>query len=333
MRISILEWNLASAAGRQQTMVSGFADCFAELGHDVKVYANFLRGHIPSKDKLLHYHLADHLTMENFDFSHRIQRRSPEGMPLEEWSQSDILLIPYPAYSWLGDYVTCPIFTWFIAKPERWWPEHVARVWTNSETQKERLGLEEARVIYAPHDYSVFREQAKPLEDRGVDVLVVAPITKTRENVHILSSELEDAQRLSDEGLKVLGLFLAKTSEEQRLVKELRFEHYVNIPRRYVAGFMGTSKVLFHPSPLESCSLVIFEALNSGCYPVVREAGACREQLGDVGLIYTDFEEARRHVVDVLKGGYEVGIPTSQGLKFDRRRNIDAIKEELACLK
>jgi len=328
LRISILEWSIPRRGGRQITFVDGFADCFAELRHQVKIYSNYLNRAIP-RERILDYFLAENLTLDNFDFSHRISRRSVEGMPIDEWSDGDMLLIPYPAYSWLGEHVECPIVCWFIAQPVSWYPSYVARIWTNSYTTKRRLELDEARVVYAPHDYSPFRDGAPPFEERPIDVLMVGPITKTREETYQLSKEVRQAERLKEMGLSVIGVFTARSRGEVKLARGLSFETFLNIRRRYVAEFMKKAKILFHPSPLESCSLVIFEALNAGMYPVVREAGACREQMGEAGFIYREFSEAVRRIRQVLREGYDTALSIQQGLKFDRRSNIHVVMEEL----
>lgn len=335
MQISVLEFNLASCGGRQQTMISGFADCFAEMGNDVKIYANFLKGHVPRKAQILEYHLADFLTLDNFDFSHVIGRNTPLTMPIKEFNESDMLLIPYPGFSWLGEYVTCPIVSWYIAPPNEWHPEYVARVWTNSHTQKTQIGLDDARVIYAPHNYSIFREQALPWENRQIDILGVFKFRHEwfggiEQGDAVLTNELEEAKQLHDMGFKVVGLFIAKTVKECNTLKHVPFEHYINVPRKYVAGFMASSKILFHPSPAESCSLMLYEGLNAGCYPVVREAGACREQLENVGIIYNEFNNIPNQVKKILNGTYDVNTSIKQGMKFDRSNTIKIIEEELS---
>ena len=334
-----MENNAAALGGRQITMFDGFADAFRELGHDVKIYSNFLQGHIPKKEKLLDYHLAPNLSMDDFEFSYPIQRHMPEELPLREWSRGDLLLIPYLDYSWLGDYVSCPIVSWAIAQPGKWYPEHLTRIWTNSHTQKKLLGLDEARVVYAPHDYSLFRDQAKPWEERKIDVLVTAKYRHSwfggkTEGAKILKDEIAEAETLYETGLNVVGIFLVKDRKDiLELLDNVSFEHYINLPRRYVAGFMASSKVLFHPSTAESCSLMIYEGQNAGCIPIVRETGACREQMGDVGLVYTDFEEAKRRIKEVLKTGYNIDTSMKQGVKFDRVSNIETLKEELEYVK
>ncbi len=349
MKISVLEYNLASAGGRQQTMISGFADCFASMGHDVKVYGNFLGGHISQKERILDYHLAYNLTLDNFEFGYPIQRQTPQRMPLEEWNKSDMLLVPYLDYSWIGEYVKCPVVCWNIAPPTRWNPDAVARIWTNSETQKKILApyippnAPEPRVIYAPHDYRPFREAAMPWEDRKIDVVFSAKYRHSwfggkKEGAKVLSQEFQEATELSEVGLTVVGIFLVKDPMDvKQLTDSLNFEHYVNIPRRLVAGFMAASKVLFHPSPAESASLMLYEGMNAGCYPVAREAGACREQMGSVGLVFKDFEPTKRHILEILKEDpvlYQILCSDSirQGLKFDRSTNIGVIEEELEII-
>lgn len=347
MKINVLEYNLASAGGRQQTMISGFADCFASMGHDVTIYGNFLGGHIPQKDKILEYHLADNLTLNNFNLDYRIDRQHIQDIPLNEFSEGDMLLVPYLAYSWLGEYVKCPVVCWSIAPPDKWNPDAVARIWTNSETQKKILepyipsNAPEPTVIYAPHDYTPFRSAALPWEKRKIDVVFAAKYRHSwfggkKEGAKVLNQELQEAEELHEAGLSVVGLFLVKEPMDvQPLMKSLNFEHYINIPRRYVAGFMAASRVLFHPSPAESASLMLYEGMNAGCYPVVREAGACREQMGATGMVFNDFAPAKNHILEVLEEGN--GQPLcdasmKQGLKFDRSTNKHLIEEELKLI-
>jgi hypothetical protein len=349
MKISVLEYNLASAGGRQQTMISGFADCFASMGHEVTVYGNFLGGHIPQKERILDYHLAYNLNLDNFELGYPIQRQNPQRMPLKEWSQGDMLLVPHLGYSVLGEYVACPLVCWCISPREDWDSDSVARIWTNSETQKKILepfmpaSVPEPRVIYAPHDYTPFREAAMPWENRKIDVVFSAKYRHSwfggkSEGAKVLSQEFQEATELSEAGLSVVGLFLVKDPMDVKpLTDSLNFEHYINIPRRLVAGFMAASKVLFHPSPAESASLMLYEGMNAGCYPVVREAGACREQMGPVGMVFKDFEPAKKHILDVLEGHpvqdqIYCGDSIRQGMKFDRSTNIGIIEEELEII-
>ena len=192
------------------------------------------------------------------------------------------------------------------------------------------MGLKDAVVIYAPHDYSVFRDSSKAWGEREIDILIVGGLVKRRENKIVLDRELEYANRLSKTGLNVVGIFLAKNKEERDLADKAIFPHYLNIPLSLIASFMGNSKILFHPSPLESCSLVIYEGLNAGMHPVVREAGACREQMDNVGFIYQDFRDAERRIGEILSMDYyNPSIFTLQGEKFDRKNTIGLIKEEL----
>jgi hypothetical protein len=95
---------------------------------------------------------------------------------------------------------------------------------------------------------------------------------------------------------------------------------------------MGKTKVFLHPSPLESCSLVIFEALNAGAYPIVRKAGACEEQLGKEGFVYTNFAEAEKKINEIISQGYSIENVMKQGQKFDRMNVKRKIKELLKRL-
>lgn len=330
MRIHVIERNLAACGGRQQSMISGFADYFKSMGHTVKVYAGFEDGHIHKKERLLNYHLASHLTFDDFDFTKSLLADNVNCKTMDELGDCDVLMIPYPGFSWIGFYVECPIVSWYIAHPRRWHPDKVDVLWTNSETSREELNID-AEIVYPPHDYSAFRRASRPWCDREIDVLTVSPVSKRKEEKVVLRKELGQLQRLHNLGLNVVGLFLTRDKSEMHLLNNYSFEIYVNIRRRAVARFMGNSKILYHPSPLESCSLAVYESLNAGCYPVVRLAGACQEQLGTVGYTYTDPMNAKKHIFKVLENEYNVSESIERGLLFDRVNNdkIDSLLEKI----
>ena len=334
MDIAVLEYDLALVGGRQQTMVSGFADYFAEKGHSVSIYGNFLDGHIDREEDILKHHLADNLTPNDFHLHMGVERGRLSDEVVKEVNRCDLLLVPYPGYSTLQKQVKCPMAVWYIARSKNFYGGYRGRIWTNSHTTKEVIGRDDAVVVYPPHNYLEFRVCSREWDRRDIDVLMATAVTKRRERMESLNEAIVRATELHMSGMKVVGLFLTKTWEERDFVKRLPFETHINVPRRAVADYMGRSKVFLHPSPLESCSLSVYEALNAGCYPIIRRAGAVEEQLGDVGHIYEDFEEATNHIKKVLSEGYHYDWRESQdrGIQFDRIMN-KTLKSELSLLR
>jgi len=278
--------------GRVITML-GFADAYAEMGHSVHVFDTGAEPLFYDNETILRLHHVPNLSVEHFT-----------GLRYDEdWGylfDCDTLLLPYPHLVTRFPYKPkCRVVAWNIAKTPPYDEGLVDDLWTNSYTSKETLGLRDASVIYAPHSYTVNRMYSQPWMDREYDIISVCSIRKRREKEYVISKELQELQFLHSNGYKVLGLFMVRDR------KHLGFEHHINIPRRLVACFMGNAKILLHQSPLESCSLTVFEALNSGCYPIVREAGACREQLGDVGYVYSDFYEAFNSIQFILDTRYK----------------------------
>lgn len=319
MRVAIVERDLSKLGGRQITMIDGFGDCFKELGFDVALYSE----RMPNLSKLLTKRIK----------SDDVRLYRNLGEIADELNEYDFTLLSHPSLSGIGKWVKKPIACWYIAQPRKWYPGLVDRVWTNSYTQKRRLGLFDAEVIYPPHDYSPFREASLPWRERPIDILIVTPIVKWGERRRSLVRELRGISYFSLEyGLKTVFVLRASNVSDILASRDLPHEKFYNISRRYVSYLMGGSKILFHPSPVESFSLVIVEALNAGCYPIVRRAGAAEEQLGNIGFIYDDFREAEKEILRVLNDGHYSWISEDRGLKFDRSSVVDRIRKEIRRL-
>jgi hypothetical protein len=297
----------------------GFADAFVEAGHRVYVFNTGAESLFNVNSDILRMYHAPHLGEDNFT-----------GMIYsDDWGylfDCDMLLLPYPHLVNNFPYKPeCKVVAWNISQTPSYDKSMLDELWTNCETTKHKLGLKDASVVYAPHSYLFNRKYSIPWGKREYDIVSVCSIRKRREEEYVITKELQELQWLHLNGYKVLGLFMVRTREEEQTVKRLGFEHYINIPRQYVAGFMGNAKILLHQSPLESCSLTVYEGLNSGCYPIVCEAGACREQLGEVGYVYNEFHEAFHEIQYILDNGHDEWVSIEQGIRFDRRNN-EALK-------
>lgn len=329
MKIALLEDIMLAFGGRQIQFADAFLSFFKEQGHDVKMYSRRrFKRNLLSPNQLKDYLLSKNLSRSDFIFKE----------PKLPWTKSFYrelgrydLLLTCAAYTHVVDNVNrIPVIHWIIAKPNdimlRRFQNPRSILWTDSYTNRRETGLKNASVIYPPYDFSTFRKNARAWDDREIDVLLVTAITKQKLRPVFLRPQLKYIDSVTKKmKLKTVGVFLVRTQKEAELVKGLSFETHMNLTRREVSKFYGNAKIFFHPSPIECSAIVVFEALNSGCYPVVRRAGACMEQMGRVGIIYDNINHLNRGFWnwindDILNTDYNVKWSIRQGEKFDRKR-------------
>jgi glycosyltransferase involved in cell wall biosynthesis len=102
------------------------------------------------------------------------------------------------------------------------------------------------------------------------------------------------------------------------IIKSFNVPFVVNQSREQIAKILGQSKTFFFPSYNESCPLVIYEALNSGCNIVSRDVGATVEQLGNEGHIFINDNQCINLLEKSLEEKYNESKTIQRGLYFDK---------------
>lgn len=340
LKICLIEFDLSSFGGRHIEFVDGFMDTFKKLGHTVKIMGYWNNKLLQSKEELVAKSMSK-LDVNDIiikDLSELGWRGSPSPSVVEFLNKQDFIL-SVAHHSRLWRYINVPIVYWIIAKPtlnimlNLGLPNPNTYIWTETQHQQEEIRIPNARVMHTPLDYSMFRRKAKSWKRRKIDLLLVTGVTKWKVNKYILDKELKYIDRVSKKmGLKTVGLFTCRKDRQYEwdIINNLSFETHINISRREVPKFMGNAKIFFHPSPLECAALVHYEALNAGCYPIVRAAGSAEEQLGNVGIIFNELPNMgfwQWLKEDILLMDYDLKWSQRQGMKFDRRTNMRRLEK------
>ena len=321
MKIGVLEWDISTLGGRHRTMLA-FADYAVALGHEVAFYSSFNNprpGY--TEDTCLDWFQCSHLQREHLKFGPLHRRYDASTVPLA-WHSLDVLIVPYGGYGHLqGLLPGVRVIPWVI-HPEQARASSVREVWTNSETTRRRLVESDRwadsnpRIVVPPHDYSLFRQHAKPWDERDIDVLAVGSFLRAKGLVEF--SAMVDLLGLRG---AVAGTAWGRAAEENAEVQaELAdgpCEVHSNLPGDEVARLMGRAKTLVSFSRAESCPLVYYEAMNAGCRVLSLDVGAAREQVGAVGMVATSDEHLVRLVASV-QGQVPIESPQERGLLFDR---------------
>jgi len=195
-----------------------------------------------------------------------------------------------------------------------------AHILANSHTTKEKLYSSpkgfcrdrKIKVLASPIDYSLFREYAKPWAQRENDLVSVSRVGERNERKNTcLYKEFDNMVSITD---------------EKRLVMD----------RKVIAEAMGNAKIALHLSQVESASLVAYEAMNAGCYPLFYKAGAALEQLGSERFLVDrlDIPYLKERINQILHSAFDNKAIMERGKQFDReavgKAFIDYIEQELA---
>jgi glycosyltransferase involved in cell wall biosynthesis len=251
----------------------------------------------------------------------------------EEWKRYDFIFAPYVAYGHLSELPGgCPTVCWWISQ-QNGWSNKTLEFWTNSRTTRDMLqrvcGLGNVHVIVPPYDYGIFRDRIESKDKRSFDIAYLARAHPDKD----LETFCRTAKALD---LRAVLAVLCKNAIQRQYALSLvdRYKDNVsllmNADKATLAEFLGNTKVYFHPSRDESCSVAVYEALNAGCFPICRAAGAVREQLNGLGLIYHREDDPVPLVKLVLEGmDWDVLTVVRRGMVFDKNSVMRELKTRL----
>ena len=218
---------------------------------------------------------------------------------------------------------------WWISK-QQGWSKNTVEFWTNSRTTKEMISdqcaFDDTYIVIPPYDYGVFRRMSRPWSDRKYDVVYACRMDDTK-NVK------EFGEVVRKNKLKGAIALLCKTKMQETAARGFSkwygVDVFVNLDKFPLAIILGSSKVYFHPSRDESCSIAIYEAMNAGCWPVVYDVGAAREQLGDyIGTVFSG--DSGEEVLTRVPIEHSPASVIRQGIQFDKSNVLQIIEGRLS---
>jgi len=317
MKINVVEADISRMGGRQSSILQ-FANYFKKLGYEIQFISSFglQMPECPTKKAVLEYHNLDTLTFEDFDWDFRLYKRR------NNWPKNcDLYFIASPAWTNISKITNIPNITWKIVD----WiqctaPETVLEFWTNSEIIKSKISNLEKPIytVRPPYSYDCFRKKARM--ERDIDIIDIA-----RVNTKEAKGIFKFAEIVKKFNLKAILVVLIHDNSDLNFMKGLEIPFVYNLPKKKVAEYLGRSKIFFHPSVDESCSISIYEALNAGCFPIIYDVGAAAEQLGEK-VFWGTADELIQEGLD-FDGDREVFI--NQGKKFDVENIGETIKQRL----
>jgi len=320
MEIAFIEPDVSRLGGSVQTFLK-FADFFKALGHKIRFISSwntmFPMPECPKKELLFQYNRLNNLNLGDFDWNYKNYLSS------NKWPNCSFYFVP--GWRFLKSIrLRRPMIIWRIIEIpfDHGTIKKTIEFWTNSQTIKNKLKNfgKPVHVVRPPHDYSPFRLHAK--KNRDIDISFIIRANSAEQK------NIKEFVRVAKQyNLKTLIIALIHSKKDLDFLNSFNLPFVYNLPKEEVAKYLGRTKVYFHPSKDESCSLAIYEALNAGCYPVVYDVGAAKEQLGGLGVVYKDKPD--EHILRALeyKGNRNEFI--EQGKKFDIQNTSHIIKQRL----
>lgn len=182
----------------------------------------------------------------------------------------EVIILPYPQLAHFFKYFKGYLITRWIRPDIQHLTGSVDEVWCNNRTVREQIDLpsSKVRVFYAPLNYALFKEKARPFLKRDRDFICVSSYLESKG-----IKEYDDFVALHN--LKSLGVYLRdwRTPKEIELVSP----HLFNLKEQEVAEELGRSKVFLSFSKAESGPLAVLEALTAGCSCYTRDVGMAKE--------------------------------------------------------
>lgn len=320
MKIGVLEWDITSLGGRQRTMLT-FADYFAEMGHDVFV---FTRGtpNVPGSPspyecpRVMGLHTLSQDDILTIDYSAGgDDRLIVKSKAIELFDGLDLLLVGYGGYGYLQEHVPHTRVVAWVINPIQVRPKSLKEFWTNCQTTWIKLmqskwgcgGGLKSRILVPPHDYAPIRHASKEPSAREYDFLYVSGAVPSKRYdlfMNTVKGLREDswvgkaAMAISTWGIDIEQSWL---DTAERCATEAGIDLMFNPSRDDIERLYGNSKVFCLPSTIESCPLVIYEAMSGGCHIASRDVGAVREQTGENLHIFNTDGAMKHAMLDALE--------------------------------
>jgi glycosyltransferase involved in cell wall biosynthesis len=324
LRIAVVKPALARIGGSINTILA-FADCFKELGHEVKIVASFQSPRFPVRlindvEHLIRFYNCRNLSPEDFQWSLTMHM-----MANNELRDFDVIFTRGMYHGLVKSKI--PYIIWTIVQGDLvGGSSRVLEHWTNSFTTLRKLGAgNNICVIIPPHDYSIFRKYGD--QEKIYDCVAVLRGNEFRAKGNHIFAEV--VKRLNLKGMLITTI----TSPDIRSkVESLDVPYLANVPKEGVAKILGQSKTMLLPSYDESCPLVIYEALNAKCMPVSRNVGAVKEQLNGLGYVFDSDTELGATLKKALSSTIDTESLIKRGMEFDRTVVKESIRQRLDSL-
>lgn len=316
MKITVYQPEVSRIGGSIKTILV-FADTFKEFGHIVKITTSSnYSPKIGDINDVIKFYGLKNISFDDFNFeieqdSDFILTHSSRGRPEANFNPG------------------VPVIYWCV----RYRPEsNYLDLWTNSNTTNEKLGGG-LRVVYPPHDYSIFRKYSKQNKIYDICSVIRLDGEKKKKGYDELC---EIANKLKKRMIVVIG------DTNFKAIPALKCDTIKNLNKEELAQILGQSKIFLLTSDKESASLSIYEALNSGCFVIGKEVGAIREQTNNCSYIYNGVNDLIDFLSNFLysydnKANYKQDISSKcilQGWEFDKEHQIERLKgvlKEIEC--
>jgi glycosyltransferase involved in cell wall biosynthesis len=316
MKIGIYQQDVSRIGGSISTILQ-FADCFKELGHDVKIHSSFNtrfeKKLIKNKEDVISFYNCRYLNFNDFIWDLNIKNNYDLCFTRGIF-QKKILNTKH--------------IIWTIVPNEIKHNPNLIEYWTNSNTTKNKINkkfIDKVKVVQAPHDYSLFRNN---ITNKKYDIVSILRGNDFNEKGLPLYAKVVNSLNC-----KSLLITTYTSEKDLRRIQKLDVPFVLNQSREQVSKILGQSKLFFFPSYNESCPLVIYEAMNSGLTIVSRDVGAVREQIGNMGYIFKTDEQSRSAVINGLNNPLNEDKIIERGLMFDRKNLLFKIKDRLNHVK
>lgn len=315
MRVIFHTPRINKIGGSIRTLLS-YMDAIKELGWEVKMWTRV-------NENLSHFRdlqsQLDFNGFKNLD-GHDFIINGP--FPKEE---NDIMFIRGNV---LPSFKDRKCITWCISDGDVKDDPSILERWTNSNTTAAKY-TSDMEVVIPPHDYEIFRKHGdNPQHNRRIEYVHIARINGASEKGIDVFIDMVHRIRKARQSL-LIAICNMNDVKSVNYLKSLDIPVVINQDRAQMASILNNSKYLLFPSRNESCSLSIYEAMNAGCIPIVRNVGSAREQMGDIGYTFQDDKHIIYAVRKAFSDKQNLQECMDQGELFDKKNHMDTLYERL----